>query len=60
MQTTKWAISLMLFSIESSFHALSTCFEPLYMNMYLIGRSNDTVSRYVLRLEIYGTTSVII
>ncbi len=40
-------------------HALSTRFEPLYTNMYHKGTSDGAVSRYPLRLEIYGTISVL-
>ncbi len=49
----------LIFTIGSSFRALSTHFEPLYTNMYLIGPSDGTVSHHMLKLEIYGTTSVI-
>ncbi len=55
---TQRDVSRMLFTIESSFCALSTCFEPLYTNMYLIGPSDGAVSRYALRLKIYEATSV--
>ncbi len=48
----------MLFTVESLFHALLTHFEPLYTNMYLIGPSDSVVLCYMLRLEIYGVTSV--
>ncbi len=55
---TRRAVSRMLFTIKSSFHALSTCFEPLYTNMYLIGPSDGAMSPYALRLEIYAATFV--
>ncbi len=48
----------MIFTVESSFHALLTRYELLYTNMYLIGPSDGAVSHYALRLEIYGTTFV--
>ncbi len=50
----------MLFAIviDSLFYALSTHFEPLYTNIYLIGPSDGAVSWYTFRLEIYGATSV--
>ncbi len=48
----------MLFTIASSFYVLSTSFEPLYTNMYLIGPTDGTVSCYMLRLEICGATSI--
>ncbi len=35
---------------------LSTCFEPLYTNMYHVGLSDATVSCYTLRLKICGAT----
>ncbi len=43
---------------RSSFRTLSTRFEPLYTNMYLISPSDGTVSHYTCKLEIYGATSV--
>ncbi len=48
----------MIFSIESSFCALSTRFEPLYTNIYLTELINGAVSPYEFRLKIYGATSV--
>ncbi len=54
----RWAVSCTLFTSESSFRALSTRFEPLYTNMYLIGPSDGAVSHYALKLEIYRATSV--
>ncbi len=36
----------MLFTIQSSVHALPTRFEPLYVSMYLIGPSDGTVSHF--------------
>ncbi len=53
-------VSLTLFTTESSFHALSTRFEPLYTNMYLIGPSDGAVSRYTLIFKIDRATSVIL
>ncbi len=46
------------FTIKSSFCTLLPHFEPLYMNMYLIGLSDGAVSHYALRFEIYRATSV--
>ncbi len=54
-----WAVSHTLFTIKNSFHALSTSFESLYTNMYYISPLDGAVSRYTLRLEIYGATSVV-
>ncbi len=54
---TQQAASRILFAIESSVCILSTNFEPLYTNMYLIGPSDGTGWRYALKLEIYGVTS---
>ncbi len=48
----------MLFTVESSFHAFSTHFEPLYTNMYLIGGSDGAVLHSTLGLEIYEATYV--
>ncbi len=48
----------MLFTIESSFHTLSTHFEPVYMNMYLIGPLDGAVLHYMLRPKINGGTYV--
>ncbi len=48
----------MLFNVESLPHTLSTCFEPLYANMYHIGLSDGAVSHCTLWLEISGATSV--
>ncbi len=48
----------MLFTIETSFNALSTHFEPLYTNLFLASPSDGAVSHYTLQLEIYGTTTV--
>ncbi len=42
------------FTIESSFHTFSTRFDPFYMNMYLTGASDGTVSHYTLRLKLMG------
>ncbi len=52
------AISHKLFNAESLSHAFSTHFEPLYTNIYHVGPSDGAVLRYVLRLKIYGATSV--
>ncbi len=51
-------VSRMQLNIMCLFGTLLTYFEPLYMNIYLIGPSDGTVSHYVLGLEIYGPTSV--
>ncbi len=53
------AIYHTLFNIEGLSHTLLTHFEPLYMNMYHIGPLDGTVSRYTLRLKIYGATSIL-
>ncbi len=48
----------MLFTTESSFHALLTRVELLYTNMHPVGLLDGAVSHYTFRLEIYGTTSI--
>ncbi len=53
------AVSHMPFNVESLFYALSTCSEPLFKNIsYICPSSDDTMSRYVLRLKICRATSV--
>ncbi len=49
----------MLFTIESSVYTLSTHFEPLYTDMYLIGPLDSAVSRYMLKLEIHVAISAL-
>ncbi len=54
---TIWAVSRILFNIESLSHTLSTHFEPLNKSMYHVGLSDGTVSHSAVRLKIYGTTN---
>ncbi len=55
---TIWAVSPTLFNVKSLSCTLLTRFEPLYTNIYHMGPTDGAVSHYILRLEIYGATSV--
>ncbi len=55
---TKRAVSCTLFNVECLSQAPSTCFEPLYTNMYHIGQSDDAVSHNALRLEICAANPI--
>ncbi len=47
-----------LFNVGSLFRTFSTRFEPPYSITYHMGLSHGAVPRDVLRLKIYGATSV--